>query len=65
MSNIIAIISGEPNSINSEIIAKAWRKKKLKNLFVIGNYSILKKQIKKLKINIPIIKIDNFKDFKK
>jgi 4-hydroxythreonine-4-phosphate dehydrogenase len=65
MSNIFAIISGEPNSINSEIIAKAWKKKKLKNTFIIGNYSILKKQIKKLKIKVPIIKIDNFKDFKK
>lgn len=65
MSNIFAIISGEPDSINSEIIAKAWKKKKLKNTFIIGNYSILKKQIKKLNIKVPIIKIDNFKDFKK
>ena len=27
MKKIIAIISGEPNSINSEIIAKVWKKK--------------------------------------
>ena len=28
MKNLIAIIAGEPNSINSEIIVKAWKKKK-------------------------------------
>ena len=28
MNNLIAIVAGEPNSINSEIIAKAWKKKK-------------------------------------
>ena len=27
MKKVIAIIAGEPNSINSEIIAKIWRKK--------------------------------------
>ena len=41
MNKLIAIIAGEPNSINSEIIAKAWKKRrKLKNIFIIGNYSI-------------------------
>ena len=66
MNRIIAIIAGEPNSINSEIIAKSWMLyKKDKNIFVIGNYSILKKQFLKLGIKIPIIKINNFSDFKK
>jgi len=65
MKNLIAIIAGEPNSINSEIIAKAWKKKKkLKNMFIIGNYSILKKQIFRLGIKIPIIKINKLEDFK-
>ena len=36
MSNLIAIVAGEPNSINSEIIAKAWKEKKFKNIFIIG-----------------------------
>ena len=27
MKKIVAIISGDPNSINSEIIAKTWRNK--------------------------------------
>jgi 4-hydroxythreonine-4-phosphate dehydrogenase len=66
MSNLIPIIAGDPNSINSEIITKAWKKKGgLKNIFIIGNYSILKKQIVKLAIKIPVIKINNLQDFKK
>ena len=28
MRKLIAIVAGEPNSINSEIIVKAWRKVK-------------------------------------
>ena len=64
MSNLIAIIAGEPNSINSEIIAKAWKKKgKVKNIFVIGNYDILKKQIQKLNIKIPLIQINKVESF--
>ena len=41
MNNLIGIIAGEPNSINSEIIAKTWKKKddfKSLNIFVVGNY---------------------------
>ena len=64
MNNLIAIIAGEPNSINSEIISKTYEKKKIKNMFVIGNYSILKKQIVKLGFTIPLIKIDSLEDFK-
>ncbi len=66
MINLIGIIAGEPYSINSEIIAKAWKKKqKLKNTFIIGNYSILKKQFLKLGFKIPLIKIDKLKSFKR
>ena len=65
MSKLIAIIAGEPNSINSEIIAKAWKKKrKLKNIFIIGNYSILNKQFLKLGIKIPLVKIKSLQDFR-
>ena len=65
MKNMIAIIAGEPNSINSEIIAKAWRGGKLKNTFVIGNFSILEKQILKLGIKVPLVKINKFEDLKR
>ena len=27
MKKLIAVVAGEPNSINSEIIVKAWKKK--------------------------------------
>ncbi|MDC0450140.1 4-hydroxythreonine-4-phosphate dehydrogenase PdxA [Pelagibacteraceae bacterium] len=65
MSKLIAIIAGEPNSINSEIIAKAWKKRrKLKNIFIIGNYSILNKQFLKLGIKIPLVKIKSLQDFR-
>jgi 4-hydroxythreonine-4-phosphate dehydrogenase len=65
MSKLIAIIAGEPNSINSEIIAKAWKKKrKLKNIFIIGNYSILNKQFLKLGIKISLVKIKSLQDFR-
>ena len=37
MKNLIPIVAGEPNSINAEIIAKAWKNKKIKNIFIIGN----------------------------
>ena len=58
MKKLIAIVAGEPNSINSEIIAKAWTITKNKNnLFIIGNYSILKKQINKIGIKIKMSKI--------
>ena len=66
MNNLIAIIAGDPNSINSEIITKAWKKrKKFENIFIIGSYSILKKQIIKLGFKIPLIKINKIEDFKK
>ena len=57
----IAIVAGEPFSINSEIIAKSWRKirkKYKKNIFIIGNYSLIKKQFNKLKIKISTARIN-------
>jgi|TARA_B100001093_G_scaffold422535_1_gene415120 4-hydroxythreonine-4-phosphate dehydrogenase len=66
MNNFIGIIAGEPNSINSEIIAKSWKKKEIqKNIFIIGNYSILKKQFSTLGIKIPLVKINRLEDLNK
>ncbi len=62
MNKKIAIVAGEPSSINSEIIAKSWKKinkKYKKNIFLIGNYSLIKKQFAKLKIKISTIKINS------
>jgi len=62
MKKPIAIIAGEPNSISSEIIFKTWklkRKYKHKPFFIIGSINLLNSQMKKLKYNIKIKKIDN------
>ena len=39
MKNLIAVVTGEPNSINSEIIAKTWKKlneNEKKRIFVVA-----------------------------
>jgi 4-hydroxythreonine-4-phosphate dehydrogenase len=66
MKNLIAITAGEPESINSEIIAKTWNKIRYKNkLLIIGNYSLLKNQFNKLNFNLPLNLIRELKEFKK
>lgn len=65
MKKKIAIVSGEPLSVNSEIIAKSWKKiRKVyrKKIFIIGNYSLIKKQLKNLKIKIPVTKINSINE---
>ncbi len=60
MNKPIAIIAGEPNSISSEIIFKAWKLKKKyfhKPFFIIGSIDLLNLQMKKLKYKIKIKKI--------
>ena len=62
----ICIVAGEPNSINSEIIIKSWKKinKSIKkNIFIIGNASLLVAQFKKLNTKIKITKINNINSF--
>ena len=70
MKKLVAIIAGDPESISSELIAKTWKKKQLYkniNIFVIGNYNLIRRQLKFLKIKIKIKKILdlNIKDYKK
>jgi 4-hydroxythreonine-4-phosphate dehydrogenase len=70
MKNLIGIIAADPNSINSEIIAKVWKKKaefKNLNIFIIGNYILIKKQLEKIKINLNLKKISEIQkqNFKK
>jgi len=70
MKKIIGVISGEPNSINSEIIAKTWKKKdsfgKL-DFFIIGNFLLLKRQLSKIGHRVELKEINNVanQDFKK
>ena len=65
MTKLVAIIAGDPESISTELIAKAWKKRELyKNIkvFVIGNYKLIAKQLTLLKIKINIKKISDLKE---
>ena len=61
MTKKIILVSGDPNSINSEIIYKSWKRlpeKLKKNIFIISNYKLLKEQYHKLnyKIKLNVVK---------
>ena len=63
MKNKIILVSGDPNSINSEIIYKSWKKLKKslkKRIFVISNAHLLSQQFKKLKYPIKVVAINDF-----
>ena len=65
MNNLICIVAGEPNSVNSELIAKVWKKRKnLKkiNIVIIGNYLLIKRQLKIIKISVALKKISSLEN---
>ena len=58
----IIIIGGDPNSINSEIILKSWKrinKSLKKRIYLISNFKLIKEQSQKLKLKTKIIKVAN------
>ena len=60
MNKKILIFTGDPNSINSEIIYKGWKKISSvlkKKIYFISNYNLIKAQFKKLnyKANFEIV----------
>ena len=60
MKNKIILVSGDPNSINSEIIYKSWKKLKKslkKRIFVISNAHLLSQQFKKLKYPMKVVEV--------
>ena len=60
MSNEILIIAGDPNSINSEIIYKSYKKLNSslkKRIYIIGSYNLIKKQFNVLKYKIKLKKL--------
>ena len=70
MKKLVAIIAGDPESISSELIAKTWKRKRLYkniNIFIIGNYNLIKRQLNLLNIKANIKKIYDLKNknFKK
>ena len=65
MKNKIIIVAGEPNSINSEIIYKSWKKldiKLKKQIYLIVNLNLISKQFKELGYKINLIKVNNIND---
>mgnify|MGYP001489176612 FL=1 len=58
--NNFGIVLGEPNSINSEILAKSKAYKS--RVIVIGSYDLLDSQLKILKINRKLKKINKLND---
>ena len=55
MKNKIIIVTGDPNSVNSEIILKSIKNISLstkKKIYLIGNYNLLNKQLKKVRSKI-------------
>jgi len=62
MKNKILLVSGEPNSINSEIIYKSLKKmsnKIQKRIYLISNYELMNKQFKLLKYKKKLVKVKN------
>ena len=62
MKKKIILVAGDPNSINSEIIFKCWKKlpKSIKkNIFLIANIKLLKKQYKVLNYNVKLVEVKN------
>ena len=64
----IIILSGDPNSINSEIIFKSWKKigKSLKKrIYLISNYKLIKNQFKKLGYSIEVQQVKSIDESSK
>ena len=65
MTKKILLLSGDPNSINSEIIYKSWKKLDTsikKQLYLIGNAKLLRAQFQKLGYHLKLIKINSIKE---
>ena len=61
----IILVSGDPNSINSEIIFKSWKKINnsiKKKIYVIANKELLEKQFKKINCIIKIKDVKNIRE---
>ena len=58
-SKPIIIVCGEPNSVFSELLAKSLKKYKSKKpIIIIGSFDLINLQLKRLKLNINLHKIN-------
>lgn len=58
----IVIISGDPNSINAELIYKSIKKLNKdirKKIYLISNYRLIKSQLKKLNYELNLLPVEN------
>ena len=58
----IIVVAGDPNSINSEIIYKTWKKLNQitkKKIYLIANYNLISQQFRKLKFKVKLIKTND------
>ena len=65
MKKKILIIGGAPNSINSEIIFKSWKKisnATRRKIYLISNYDLINDQFKKLRFSIKLKKVVSLND---
>ena len=65
MSKKIAIVFGDPNSINSEIFYKCYRQLNpsiKKAIYLIANYELIVRQFKRLKKPLRFVKVNNIFD---
>ncbi len=65
MKKKILIIGGDPNSINSEIIVKSWKKisnATKKKIYLISNYDLINDQFRKLRFSIKLKKVISLND---
>ena len=65
MNKKFIVFTGDPNSINSELLYKCWKKldnNTKKNTFLITNFNLLKSQFKKQKYKLKIIKVKSINE---
>ena len=65
MRDKIIIIGGDPNSINSEIMFKCWKKlgpKIKKKIYFVANFELIKQQFKKLNYSINLKKLKDLNE---
>ena len=62
MKKKIILVFGDPNSINSEIIFKTWKKISTslkKKIYIIGNFELIERQFKKLNYSLNCVLVKN------
>ena len=65
MNKKILLLSGDPKSVNSELIYKCWKKLNnslKKKIYLISNYNLINHQFKKLRYPLKVVKVKDLND---